>query len=55
MLRALREDAETVLSLVYDDAVVKEWVKDKMDDGINDLKSKKAKIEPLRKVAAGHE
>ncbi len=44
-----------MLGLVYDDSVVKEWVKDKLDDGIKRLSSMKPRLEELKKIAAGKE
>ena len=44
-----------MLSPVYDDFVVKEWVKDKIDGSIHHLNGKKKSLEELRKVAAASE
>lgn len=43
------------MSPVYDDSVIKEWVKDKLEDGIIRLSSQKPRLEELKKIAAGHE
>ena len=43
------------MSRVYDEHVVKEWVKDKIDNSINHLNGKKTRLEELRKVAAESE
>ena len=44
-----------MLSPVYDEFVVKEWVKDKIDSSIHHLNSKTTNLDELRKVAAASE
>lgn len=44
-----------VFNPVYDDSAVKEWTKDKIDDGINHLNGVKPRLEELRKTASGKE
>lgn len=55
ILTTLQKEADAVLSRVYDESVVKEWVKDKIDNSINHLNGKKTQLEELRKVAAESE
>ncbi|XP_078348228.1 hexosaminidase D-like isoform X2 [Oculina patagonica] len=55
ILTSLKSEADKVLGLVYDDSVVKEWVKDKLDDGIKRLSGMKPQLEELKKIAAGKE
>ncbi|KAJ7384394.1 hypothetical protein OS493_021802 [Desmophyllum pertusum] len=55
ILTALQSEAERVLGPVYDDSVIKEWVKDKLDGGVKHFNSLKPQLEELRKVAAGEE
>lgn len=50
----LRNEAQTVLSPIYNEFVVQEWVKDKLDHSIHQLENKKTEIEALRKVAAAN-
>lgn len=52
ILTTLQKEADAVLTPVYDDFVVKEWVKDKIDSSINHLNSKKTQQEELRKAVA---
>ncbi|XP_068717572.1 hexosaminidase D-like isoform X1 [Montipora capricornis] len=52
ILKELRNEAGTVLSPVYDNLVVQEWVKDKIDNSIHHLESKKTEMEALKKFAA---
>jgi len=48
-------EANNAFSLVYDESVVKEWVNDKLQDGIDHLSSQKPRLEELKKIAAGKE
>lgn len=50
----LRNEAQSVLSPIYNEFVVQEWVKDKLDHSIHQLENKKTEIEALRKVAAAN-
>lgn len=55
ILTSLKSEVNKSFSLVYDESVVKEWVKDKLQDGIDDLTSMKPHLEELKKTAAGKE
>jgi len=55
ILTSLKSEANKAFSLVYDESVVKEWVKDKLQDGIDHLSSEKPRLEGLKKIAAGKE
>ena len=55
ILTSLKSEANKVFSPVYDESVVKEWVKDKLQDGIDHLTSLKPRLEELKKIAAGRE
>ena len=44
-----------MLGLVFDESVVKEWVKDKIEDGIFRLRSVEHRLQELKKIAAGKE
>lgn len=52
IFRTLRNEARSVLSPVYNEFVVQEWVKDKLDHSIHQLEKKKTEINALRKAAA---
>jgi len=55
ILTSLKSEVNKSFSLVYDESVVKEWVKDKLQDGIDHLTSMKPHLEELKKIAAGKE
>lgn len=55
ILRSVQSKVPKVFNPVYDDSVVKEWTKDKIDDGINHLNGVKPRLEELRKIASGKE
>jgi len=55
ILTSLKSEANKAFSLVYDESVVKEWVKDKLQDGIDHLIGQKPRLEELKKIAAGKE
>ena len=44
-----------MLADVYDDYVVKEWIRDKIDNLIKHLNNEKTRLEELLKVAAQSE
>ncbi|XP_067042986.1 hexosaminidase D-like isoform X1 [Acropora muricata] len=50
----LRNEAQSVLSPVFNELVVQEWVKDKLDHSIHQLEKKKTEINALRKAAAAN-
>ena len=52
ILTAVEKEAGRVLSDVYDDYVVKEWMRDKIDNIIKHLNNEKTRLEELLKVAA---
>ena len=55
ILTSLKSEVNKAFSLVYDETVIKEWVKDKLQDGIDHLTSTKPVVEELKKIAAGKE
>ncbi|KAK2569253.1 Hexosaminidase D [Acropora cervicornis] len=50
----LRNEAQSVLSPVFNEFVVQEWVKDKLDHSIHQLEKQKTEINALRKAAAAN-
>ena len=55
ILTSLKSESSKVFSPVYDESVIKEWIKDKLQDGIDHLISIKPRLEELKKIAAGKE
>ncbi|XP_073246038.1 hexosaminidase D-like [Porites lutea] len=55
ILTAVEKEADRVLSDVYDDYVVKEWMRDKIDNIIKHLNNEKTRLEELLKGAAQSE